>query len=132
MIRMLVSMASAALLILAAAISPDWSRAQTVTVIETEYQFDPNRLTFRVGVPYRLHFENRGTELHEFTAPAFLKSIERGSPDPVNREGTEIALQPGEKADLYFVPRQPGRYPFICADHDWAGMTGEIVIDPSP
>ena len=35
------------------------SKAETVTLIETDYQFAPNRLTFRVGSAYRLHFENR-------------------------------------------------------------------------
>jgi len=27
------------------------------------------------------------------------------------------------------VPRQAGRFPFICADHDWAGMTGDVVVE---
>ena len=69
----------------------DWSKAETVTVVTTEYGFEPNRLTFRAGVPYRLHLENRGKELHEFTAPGVpperrapqSRRRERGShPDP--------------------------------------------------
>ena len=117
------------MVLLAAMAGPDWSKAQTVTVIETEYGFDPSRLTFRVGTPYRLHLENRGKELHEFTAPAFLKSVDLRDPDALNADRTEIVVQPGEQKDVYLVPRQAGRYPFVCADHDWAGMTGEIVVE---
>ena len=28
-----------------------------------------------------------------------------------------------------FVPQKPGRYALTCADHDWAGMIGEITIE---
>jgi plastocyanin len=112
-----------------AAAPPDWSKAQTVTIIETDYRFDPNRLTFRVGTPYRLRFENRGKELHDFTAPTFLQAVELGNPDVLNPERGGIVVQPGERKELYFVPTRGGRYPFICADHDWAGMTGEIVVE---
>jgi uncharacterized cupredoxin-like copper-binding protein len=112
-----------------AAMATDWSKAQTVTVVTTEYGFEPNRLTFRAGAPYRLHLENRGKELHEFTAPAFLQNAEIRNRDAVNADRTEISIQPGEQKDVYLVPRQPGRYPLACADHDWAGMTGEITVE---
>jgi uncharacterized cupredoxin-like copper-binding protein len=129
---MLASMAAALVLVLAAATPLDWSRAQTVTVVATEYGFAPSRLTFRVGVPYRLHLENRGKELHEFTAPAFLKTVKLGNPDALNADRIEMVLRPGEQKDLYLVPRQAGWYPFACADHDWAGMTGEIIVESVP
>lgn len=124
---MLGSMAAALVLVLAATTSPDWSRAQTITAIATEYAFDPDHLAFRVGVPYRLNLENRGKELHEFTAHAFLKSVELGNPDALNEDRTEMVLQPGEQKDPCLVPRQPRRYRFACTDHDWAGMTGEVI-----
>lgn len=111
---------------------PAWAespKAETVTLVGIDYEFVPNRLTFRVGAPYRLHFVNRGQELHEFTAPAFLKTVEIANPEVLNPERTEIVVPPGEEKDLSFVPRQAGRFPFVCADHDWAGMTGEIVVE---
>ena len=146
MARILASMAAALLLgfavatpltsIAAAPVSghavatlPDRSRAQPVTIVATEYGFDPSRLTLRAGVPYRLHLENRGTELHEFTAPAFLQSVEISTPDALNAERSEVVLLPGAQKDVYLVPRQAGRYRFVCADHDWAGMTGEILVE---
>ena len=106
----------------------DWDQAQTVTMSETEYRFTPKKLMFRRGVAYRLHLENRGKELHEFTAPDFIKSADIGNPEALNADRTEIVLQPGQAKDLYFVPKTAGRFGFICADHDWAGMTGKITV----
>jgi uncharacterized cupredoxin-like copper-binding protein len=125
--RTLVAAALGTLLV-AAAPSTDWTAAQLVTVIETDYRFEPPDLTFRVAVPYRLHVENRGKELHELTAPAFFKAVELRNPEALNSDRTELVLQPGEQKDLYFIPRQAGRYAFTCADHDWAGMTGVMTI----
>ena len=117
-----------ALVMSAAAAGPDWSHAQSVTVVASEYQFVPNRLAFRRGVAYRLHVENPGKEMHEFTAPEFFKSATIRNPAALNPDRTEIELSPGAAKDLYFVPRQTGHFPLRCADHDWAGMTGEIVV----
>jgi len=107
----------------------DWSRSQPVAVVTVEYRFQPNRLDFRQGVAYRLHLENRGRELHEFTAPNFFRAVELGNPEVLNPERSEIVLHPGEQKDLYFVPLHPGRYRLTCSDHDWAGMTGEITVE---
>jgi uncharacterized cupredoxin-like copper-binding protein len=107
----------------------DPAQAQTVTVVTVEYAFEPNRLDFRRDVAYRLHLVNRGNELHEFTAPAFFQAVEIADPAVLNPEHTEIVVRPGEAKDLYFVPRRPGRFPLTCADHDWAGMTGDITIE---
>ena len=107
----------------------DWANAQTVTVATSEYKFTPNQLTFRRGVPYRLHLENRGKEEHEFTAPAFIKTLRLRNPKVLNPDRTEVEIPPGTSKDFYFVPRKPGHYPLICADHDWAGMTGDITVE---
>jgi len=107
----------------------DWSRAEPVTLITVEYAFEPNHLVLRRDIPYRLHIENDGRELHELTAPDFFKAVELRNPDALNREHTEIVLQPNEQKDLYFIAPQSGRYAMWCADHDWAGMTGDITVE---
>jgi uncharacterized cupredoxin-like copper-binding protein len=106
----------------------DRSQAQPVTVVASDYEFSPSKLSFKRGVAYRLHVENHGKELHEFHAPAFFKSIELGDPAVLNADRTEIAVHPGEAKDLTFVPKKAGHYRLICPDHDWAGMTGEITV----
>ena len=117
------------LLALAApAAAVDRSQAQPVTVIASEYQFSPARLTLKRGVAYRLHLENHGREMHWFNAPAFFGSVELGGPAVLNADQTEIAIPPGAAKDLVFVPKKAGRYKVICPDHDWAGMTGAIIV----
>ncbi|HEX3498295.1 MAG TPA: hypothetical protein VHT04_03130 [Stellaceae bacterium] len=41
----------------------------------------------------------------------------------------EIVVAPRTEKVIYFTARQPGRYELTCADHDWAGMVGTIVIE---
>ena len=106
----------------------DWSLAREVTVIMTEYHFTPNELNFERGVPYRLHLENRGTELHEFTAPGFLAAVELRDRAVLGAGRNEVVVAPRTDKAIDFVAPQAGRYEFGCADHDWAGMVGTIAV----
>jgi uncharacterized cupredoxin-like copper-binding protein len=107
----------------------DRSVPEDVTLVLSEYRFSPNHLVFRHGVPYRLLLENRGRELHEFTAPAFFQAITLEAPESLAPGGSEVVLGPGELKALVFMAAAAGRYPLSCADHDWAGMTGDIVVE---
>jgi uncharacterized cupredoxin-like copper-binding protein len=106
----------------------DWSKALRVDVTMVEYNFVPNHLTFRPDIPYRLHLENRGKELHEFTAPTFFRAVTLRDRHLLWIGGQEVVVQPGASADVDLLPRRPGRFDLKCADHDWAGMTGEIIV----
>jgi len=106
----------------------DWSKALRVDVTMIEYSFIPNHLVFRPGIPYRLHLENRGKELHEFTAPTFFQAVTLRDRHVLWIGGQEVVVQPGASADIDLIPRHPGRFELSCADHDWAGMTGEIIV----
>ena len=94
-----------------------------------EYEFSPKRLTFKRGVAYRLRIDNRGSEMHEFTAPEFFKAAEIRDLSVLNADQTEVEVPPGKAKDLEFVPQKAGRYPLRCSDHDWAGMMGEITVE---
>ena len=102
---------------------------QLITVQLVDDQFKPDQLTFRAGVPYRLRLENRGKEMHEFTAPEFLKTVEVANRDVLEQAGNEVLVQPGTAKELRFVARKRGRYPLICADHEWDNMVGEITVE---
>lgn len=106
-----------------------WSNAQPLTVVMTEYRFTPAHLDLRQGVRYRLRLENAGAELHEFTAPAFFRAIDVANPEILTAGGQDVVLLPGEEKDVYFIARQPGHYELTCADHDWAGMVGDIAVE---
>lgn len=93
-----------------------------------DYQFIPDRLTFQHGTVYRLHLVNQGKEMHEFTASAFFAASAVRDPRVLLNGGQQVALSPGGSVDVDFVPNRVGRYELTCADHDWAGMVGEIVV----
>ena len=113
----------------AAGLATDWRTAKQITVTTTESKFTPNNLTFRRGIPYKLHVENRGKELHEFNAADLFKTAKINNPAVLNADKTELVLHPGEAKDLYFIPKRAGHFKLVCPDHDWAGMTGEITVE---
>jgi uncharacterized cupredoxin-like copper-binding protein len=100
----------------------------TVKVVLSEYKFVPDRIAFQHGIRYRLHLENAGAELHEFTAAAFFKSATIENPEVLNADHTDLVLQPHESKDIILVPRRKGSYSLVCADHDWEGMVGKITV----
>ena len=53
----------------------DWSTAETVEVMLSEYAFAPAMLTFEAGEPYRLVLRNGGSSDHTFTGPGFFRAI---------------------------------------------------------
>jgi plastocyanin len=100
----------------------------TVSVTMIDYKYVPDHLTFQQGVHYRLHLENHGKETHEFTAPVFFATAKIDNLDALNRERTEIVVQPGETKDVFLTPGTPGTYDLRCSDHDWNGMIGGITV----
>ncbi len=107
------------------------SQPQTVTLdlVMIDYRFIPDHLTFEHDVHYRLHMENHGKETHEVTAPTFFASADIDNPEVLNREHSEVVMQPGEVKDLYLTAHRPGTYDLRCSDHDWDGMVGGITVE---
>ncbi len=99
-----------------------------IDVAMVDYRFSPDRLTLEHGIHYRLHLENRGKETHEFTAPTFFAVAKLDNPQVLNREHTEVVMQPGESKDVFLTPGPPGAYDLRCSDHDWDGMVGGITV----
>jgi uncharacterized cupredoxin-like copper-binding protein len=109
--------------------SVDWSKAEAFNLLMVDDQFVPDHLSFRHGVPYRLDLENRGKDLHEFTAPEFLADALVRDPGVLANAGQEVVVQPGKDVDVYLVPMRAGMFRLTCADHDWDGMVGDIVVE---
>jgi uncharacterized cupredoxin-like copper-binding protein len=99
-----------------------------VDVTMVDYRFVPDHLSFQHGVHYRVHLANNGKKTHEFTAPVFFASAKIDNPEVLNREHTEIVMQPGDAKDLLLTPGAPGTYDLRCSDHDWDGMVGGITV----
>ena len=106
----------------------DWSEAQKITVVMVDNRFQPDHVSFEQGETYDLHLENHGKDMHEFTAPAFLKAATIRDEKKLANGGTDIVVQPGQSVDILLVAPAKGQYSLICADHDWDGMTGSITV----
>ena len=107
----------------------DWSHAEKITVVMVDNRFQPDHVTFEQDETYDLHLENHGKDMHEFTAPAFLKAATIRDAKLLANGGTDIVVQPGQTVDIFLVAPAKGQYSLICADHDWAGMVGVIKVE---
>jgi len=120
--------ALAALALSALAAGATAAEPERVTVVMTEYTFKPDHVVFQHGHRYRLHLQNSGGELHEFTAAAFFKTAKIENPDAMNADRTDVVLQPHESKDIILTPNRKGTFALVCADHDWEGMIGTITV----
>ena len=106
-----------------------WSEAQKIVVVMVDDRFEPDHLTFHAGQPYELHLENRGKDLHEFTAPGFLRAAAIRDKRPLSNGGTDVVVQSGKSVSIFLIAPAKGRYDLTCADHDWDGITGSITVE---
>jgi uncharacterized cupredoxin-like copper-binding protein len=128
-LRVLVLTALALAAPAAVAADIDWSKAQVLNVKAKNYKFAPKHLKLRQGTAYRLHIENTGTETHEFNAAKLFRDSDIGDLAVLNSDHTEVVVPPGQAKDLLLQPKNAGKYPLVCPDHDWAGMTGDITVE---
>jgi uncharacterized cupredoxin-like copper-binding protein len=114
----------------AAPASIDWSAAPTVTVKLTDFDYTPSELNFAAGKPVKLVLVNDGSDLHDFSAPAFFagSALKAGSTGPA---GGKIAVRKNQTAEIDLVPGTPGKYPLECTEllHAMLGMTGTITVN---
>jgi uncharacterized cupredoxin-like copper-binding protein len=106
-----------------------WGNAQPMTVVMVDDSFQPDHLTFQAGKAYELRLENRGKDLHEFTAPEFFHATTVRDKRLLANGGIEVVVQPGKSARVLLLPRIRGAYRLTCADHDWDGMIGSITVE---
>ena len=105
------------------------ARAESVTVIMTDNQFRPDHITLRAGRAYRLRLENRGMDLHEFTAPKFWQAAVVRDRTMLVNGGTDVVIPAGKSVVISLIAPAKGHYGLSCADHDWDGMVGTIVVE---
>jgi uncharacterized cupredoxin-like copper-binding protein len=105
------------------------AQAEPLTVVMVDNRFEPDHITFHAGQPYELRLENRGKEMHEFTAPAFLKAATIRDKGKLANGGTDVVVQPGTSVSIALIAPPAGHYDLKCADHDWDGMVGNITVE---
>jgi uncharacterized cupredoxin-like copper-binding protein len=114
---------------LTAAAADPWSGAAVMTEVMVDNSFQPDHLTFHSGQPYELRLENHGKDMHEFTAPAFLRAATIRDKALLANGGADIVVQPGKTVRIFLIPGAKGQYDLTCADHDWDGMVGGITVN---
>ncbi len=119
--------AVAALSLSIAAPAPAQVVAAPVQVINLHsYAYAPTPIRLRAGRAVTLHFVNRSSKGHDFTAPSFFRSsrILAGRVD-----NGEVDLRGGQSASVTLIPA-PGRYQVHCGRpfHKMLGMRSVILV----
>jgi heme/copper-type cytochrome/quinol oxidase subunit 2 len=92
---------------------------QTITLRQSEYGFDPDRVELQAGVPVELTVTNEGEQVHGIWVPdlAIMEDIRSGK--------TKV---------FTFTPEKAGRIPFTCSynlcgtEEEHAQMKGFITV----
>ncbi|HXF83258.1 MAG TPA: plastocyanin/azurin family copper-binding protein [bacterium] len=99
-----------------------------------EFTISPKTWTLETGKLYKITLVNEGKVKHEWVASEFTlniwtRKVEVGGVE-VKGVINEIELQPGAKADWFFVPIRTGEFEMACEieGHKEAGMVGKIVV----
>jgi len=113
----------------------DWDTKETITIELAEMSFTPKDIVLEAGQPYVLQIVNVGTEKHEFTAEAFMRTVatrkaETGQSEVKVPFFTEIEVFAGQTAELFLIPLIPGEYELLCEieGHFEQGMFGTITV----
>lgn len=99
-----------------------------------EFAISPKTWTLETGKLYKVSLVNEGKVKHEWVASEFTLNIWTRKVEVAGAEVkgviNEIELQPGAKADWYFVPIRTGEFEMVCEieGHKEAGMLGKIVV----
>ena len=102
---------------------------EVITIRLSNFEYNPDQLHLRVGVPVRFQFVNESSGGHNFTAAAFFaaSAFAPGSSPP---PGGKIEVAGRTTVELTLIPRTPGTYRVECTHflHSLFGMTGTIVV----
>ena len=107
-----------------------------LTVVLSDYRFEPSTMEIPVGQESELILINRGTVTHEFISEAFKNLDTDIFIQGVEVETTgidEIEIPPGGKVRVRFTPTRAGDYSVACRalspkNHFKEGMKGRLLI----
>jgi plastocyanin len=110
---------------------------QNITVILTEYQFNPKTITLTVGQPVLLNVQNQGKADHNLSSDDLpisnvkYEKADNSSSDLHRYEATNVlnadALA-GHTSVVTFTPTKAGTFGFFSEDEESLGMMGNFVV----
>jgi uncharacterized cupredoxin-like copper-binding protein len=106
----------------------DFSRAETVEVTLSSFEFTPAEIRLQAGKPYVLKLVDTSGG-HDFTAPAFFAAARIAPEDAAKVAKGQIELKAGESAAIHLVPAA-GSFDLACTHfgHAALGMKGKIIV----
>lgn len=121
--------------------------AQTITLVGTEFKFDPNQLTVKAGQRVRIVFQNKGTvdhelEVEDLKADNVVLDLSQAGNIPADQksevmdDAADGKVHPyaaaGGTATIDFTPTEAGTFDFACnlPGHKEQGMVGTMVVQP--
>jgi plastocyanin len=123
------------LLLVGAALSLPTGIAQadptSIDIEMSNFKYTPATLNLEHGREYVLHFVNRSSGGHDFSAPDFFKAAKVAPSDQGKlSKGGRVALSGGEETRIHLTAPAAGHYKVSCTHfmHTTFGMTGEIVV----
>jgi len=89
-----------------------------ITVVATDYKFEPANVTVKAGQPVQLVLKNSSTQVHDW--------VPQNVPG-VTAKGEAAANQ---SVNITFTPSTAGTYKVICAQtgHEQLGMVGQLIV----
>jgi uncharacterized cupredoxin-like copper-binding protein len=112
-----------------------------ITLVMTEFAYEPNVIRAKVGERVRLVIVNEGVVLHDVTAEEFhgevqtTAAVESHASDAGDAHGGggefHAALNGGDTAELVFEAEEAGEYELFCTvpGHRDLGMTARLIIE---
>ncbi|HKZ54287.1 MAG TPA: cupredoxin domain-containing protein [Anaerolineales bacterium] len=116
------------------------STPQQVTVIASDFQYEPSTIEVIAGQTVHLTIQNTGSVDHDFGILEIplvegKVSIAGATPHPglsqLEHEPALLVTVPkGQAIEVEFTPTQPGSYEIFCTvpGHKEAGMTGKLIV----
>jgi uncharacterized cupredoxin-like copper-binding protein len=112
-----------------------------VTLLASEFNFEPAVIEVTAGTPVRLTLQNTGTLEHDFSVVEIpmVQSAVASTPMAGHDMGgmqavpqLHVAAAIGQRATVEFTPTKAGSYDFFCTvpGHKEAGMAGVLVVSP--
>lgn len=103
---------------------------EEVEIVLDDFSFTPKDLPLHQGEAYRLHFVNRGSGGHSFSAPEFFAAAQIDPDDMAKLSKGRIDLRKSEDAHVDLVPAA-GVYAVRCTHflHSALGMKGSIKVE---
>ncbi len=102
-----------------------------VEIILANFSFTPSAISLKAGESVTLHFDNRGSGGHDFTAKEFFASaaMDAATRAKLGKKGI-VSLEKGQVADITLTPKA-GTYKAKCSHflHAGFGMTGSVSVN---